>query len=207
MNKLLTRIGIGIGVMFLLNGCAHKTTNLSPTKYNMLRGKTISLVPLDTLTHPKDGNIGGLFLDTNLLSAILNNISDNMMTHPEYLYPTGMLGSRSVNLLIKKYDMVLKPSDQQTDYKLEVKTYWYYKGVTLKWQKAKIYMENDIRLKDTKGDKVIAQAFCEYNPYKVKDIPMYDYSEIRNAKSKAVRDEATKAIDLCIKKLKTEVLK
>ena len=203
----MTSTIVGIGTLLLLNGCMHETTKLSPSKSNMLKNKTVALVPLDTLTHPNDGNTGGLFLDTMILSSVLKGISNNVMSHPKYFYPTGILGSKSVNALARNRGMIIKPSNQVTDYKLEVKTYWYYKGVPFKWQQAQVFMENDIRLKDAKSGKVVAQAFCEYNPHKVKDIPTYSYDEIKKPNSKAVRAEANKAINLCIKKLKNEVLR
>ncbi len=204
-KKLMIGAGLLVG-MVLLSGCMHETTPMSSGNNN-LRGKTISFVPLDTLTNPNNGNSGGLFIDTMIMSSVLKGIENNMMSQPKYLYPTGILGSKAVNTLSRKYSMTLKPNNQVTDYKLEVKTYWYYKGVPLKWQKAQVFMENDIRLKDAKSGKVIAQAFCEYNPHKVKDIPMYSYDDIKNPNSNAVRAEANKAISLCINKFKREVLR
>ncbi len=206
MNKKLMT-GIALTGVLLFTGCMHQTAPMHSSTKNSLKNKTVSFVPLDTLTNPNNGNTGGLSIGTTILSSALKGIENNVMSHPKYLYPTGMLGSKAVNALTKKYSMVLKPSNQVTDYKLEVKTYWYYKGVPLKWQKAQVFMENDIRLKDAKSDKVVAQAFCEYNPHKVKDIPMYSYDEIKNPNNKTVRAEANKAISLCINKFKKEVLR
>lgn len=203
----MKKIIIIIATLFLLNGCIHKTTKINATHQNALQGKTISLVPLDTLTYPTNANSGGLFIDTMLLSSVMKIVSNTLTTSPQYLYPTGILGSKTTNTLVKKYNMTVKPLGQPTDYQVEVKTYWYYRGVPLTWQKAQVFMENDIRLKETKTKTVIAQAFCQYNPMEVKDIPMYSYDEIDNPNSKAVKAEAKKAIDLCIKKLKNEVLK
>jgi len=208
MNKIIINVIIGVSTLVLLNGCMHETKKLSPSKSNRLNNKTISFVPLDTLTHPNDGTAAvGITLNSMILSSVLKGISNNVMSHPKYFYPTGILGSKAINTLAKNRGMIIKPSNQATDYKLEVKTYWYYKGAPFQWQQAQVLMENDIRLKDAKSGKIIAQAFCEYNTRNVKDIPTYNYSEIKKSNSQAVKVEANKAINLCIKKLKNEVLR
>ena len=192
MAKKIIKI-IGISTLLFLNGCMHETKILTPTKSNILKGKTVSFIPLDTATHPThDDSYVGLSVDVALLSALLHEIEENTKTHSKYLYPTGILGQKSINALENKYGMIYKSSNEKTDYKLEVKTYWYSKGAMMSFNKRQLYMENDIRLKDAKSDKVIAQAFCQYTPLNINNIPRHDSDKVREPNSKIVKNMSPK---------------
>lgn len=205
---------VALVTSLLLTGCIVSTSTVKPMNTDVLRGKTIALVPQDTLTHPTNANTVTVGIAFNMLESLMKLTEEKLSTHKEFMYPTGILGEKLVSLIKNKYDMRLKPYNSQTDYKLEVKTHWYTKAF---FGKTKFNMENIVELKDSKTDKTVSYLFCGYaEVYGVK-LAEYDASVLWESgihmKSILTKEgviiqnrEANKAIDLCVEKFITEIL-
>ena len=205
-NKLMIGAGLIAG-MLLLSGCGKNP--LTPNERNIMKGKSISLVPLDTSTHPRNSNLhNGPFMDVNLIANAIQSASEKMGSHPRYMYPTGILGNKAINSLTKRYAMVKKPMNQKADYSLEINTIWSYKrkGLGFMNSETSVNMQNDISLKNNQTGKVISQVFCFYNDIVDKNIPGYDEKAVKDLSTGIANKEAKKAINLCMKKFNQEML-
>ncbi len=194
----ITKI-IGIGVIaVMITGCGgSKSISLGSDKQNTIRGKRITVVEKDSLIKPGKMAYMGSYVDINLISVILQDIENKKTTGTVFARPTHEIARRTMALLNKKYKMVeVKNRDGKnfkSDYILEVETAW----ITA-WATGTTF-SNRIRLINLKNNKVTAQSICMYE---------FEKKSTDNSKNnkKFIRREAKKAIESCMKKIKTQIL-
>ena len=190
---------IGISVIaVMITGCSgSKSITLVSDKQNTIRGKRITVVEKDSLIKPGKMAHVGPYVDINLIAAILQDIENKKTTGTVFARPTHEIARRTMALLNKKYKMVEVKNragkNFKSDYILEVETAW-----TSSWSIGTT-LSNRIRLINLKNKKVAAQSICMYK---------FEKNQTGNAKNnkKFIRREARKAIESCMKKIKTQIL-
>jgi len=194
----ITKIIVISMIAVMITGCGgSKSISLGSDKQNTIRGKRITVVEKDSLI--KAGKMAhvGPYVDINLIAAILQDIENKKTTGTVFARPTHEIARRTMALLNRKYKMVEVKNragkNFKSDYILDVETAW-----TSSWPIGTT-LSNRIRLINLKNKKVVAQSICMYK---------FEKKQTGNAKNnkKFIRREARKAIESCMKKIKTQIL-
>ncbi len=171
---------------FLFIGCAFNEVSLDSNTRNELRGKTITVIHKKGPVRPWESRGGGISIESTIINAIGSEVTARQSDGPNYGNPTEVLNKRVISYLVRKYSLRYRNNSfppettstgafsfnkgtpslnyatikkYNTDYVLDINSYWSTM-VTFP-RRIILTLNNDIRLIDTKKQKIIAQISCE----------------------------------------------
>ena len=228
--KLITSLTLAL---IFFNGCTPKLLLMDEKQESFLKGKTITMVKQVWPKHIELNTIGkGLgYVVGGVLGSMLLSLDNERADGIEI--PGNYIAKKITPLIANKYQMnfineqrkehhetVLETlnktkkvpeleqfrNDYKSDYLLDIYTYTWLVTYT-KWYGGASYvvvMRNDLRLIERETKKVISTISCEYLPKYKKGLPTS--SEMFENNGKLIKEETLKASNLCIEKIKKNLL-
>lgn len=224
-------IGFGVIALILLNGCLDSKVNLNDKDKNAFKGKTFTVVHKSEPSHPgmmgTKSSVSVLGIAFSSLYTIGHGIEEKSQEgkRPVLGGPSTVLSNKIAQLLRKKYGMIYvennyppegKPSKfgfdefekfekYNTDYVLEVLTYWKLDSM-LHNSATTVDLNNYIRLVDRRKLISVAKNKCEYDLF-TKNRPTFKLDDIMANNGKILKQETNKAIGLCMETVNSEMFK
>ena len=206
----MKKIFIAAVIASLFTGCSVKTVPIPNSGAN-LRGKSITYVKKSSPKRPyfyTDSNVIGNAVG-GFIGGLIEGAGDSKKYSATYEVPSNQLAQRLTPIIASKYGMQYASNanlKNSVDYILDVDTGgWMMQHITLLRDTARFIMRNDVKLKNAKTDRTVAQVMCLYKKEWKDNVPKYE--DILANNHQFVKNYTQKAIDECIRKVQTQMLK